>query len=72
MANGKNPFSITVLYVDDEPALLDPVRHYLERKGTFTVETTTSAKSALSLIRKRSYDVIVSDYQMPVMDGIQF
>ncbi len=71
-ANGKNPFSITVLYVDDEPALLDPVRHYLERKGTFTVETTTSAKSALSLLRKRSYDVIVSDYQMPVMDGIQF
>jgi len=70
-ATGKNTTSITVLYVDDEPALLDPVRHYLERKGTFTVETATSAKSALSLIRKKTYDVIVSDYQMPVMDGIQ-
>ncbi|MCK9581377.1 MAG: PAS domain S-box protein [Methanoregula sp.] len=61
---------ITVLYIDDEPALLDPIRHYLERKGHFSVETITSAKSALELIRKKSFDAIVSDYQMPVMDGI--
>jgi PAS domain S-box-containing protein len=69
--NTKKHPAITVLYVDDEPALLDPIRHYLERKGNFSVETITSAKSALDLIRKKRYDVIVSDYQMPGMDGIQ-
>ncbi len=70
--NAKKQPPITVLYVDDEPALLDPICHYLERKGNFFVDTTTSAKSALDLIQKKRYDVIVSDYQMPAMDGIQF
>jgi PAS domain S-box-containing protein len=70
--DGINHHPISVLYVDDEPALLDPIRHFLERKGTFSVDTTTSAKSALAKIRKNKYDVIVSDYQMPGMDGIQF
>jgi PAS domain S-box-containing protein len=69
--NGKKNPPIHVLYVDDEPALLDPIRHYLERKGNFSVETMTSSQEALEKIRKQKYDVIVSDYQMPKMDGIQ-
>jgi PAS domain S-box-containing protein len=69
--DGKEPSPIQVLYIDDEPALLDPIRHYLERKGVFAVDTLTSAASALEKLRKKKYDVIVSDYQMPVMDGIQ-
>lgn len=64
--------AISVLYVDDEPALLEPTRLSLEKNGLFTVDTTTSAQEALEKIRERSYDVIVSDYQMPEMNGIQF
>ncbi len=70
--NGTSLNPITVLYVDDEPALLDPIRHFLERKGTFTVDTATSAKTALTRLARKRYDVIVSDYQMPGMNGIQF
>ena len=64
--------AISVLYVDDEPALLEPTRLSLEKRGNISVDTTTSAQDALEKIRIRSYDVIVSDYQMPEMDGIQF
>jgi PAS domain S-box-containing protein len=68
--NKKNSL-ISVLYVDDEPALLDPIKHYLEKKEHFSVDTATSAKDALERMKNKKYDVIVSDYQMPLVDGIQ-
>lgn len=61
---------VSVLYVDDEPALLDLGKRFLERGGAFTVETTESSIEALVLLQKREYDGIISDYQMPEMDGI--
>jgi len=63
---------IHVLYVDDEPALLDLTRLYLERTGEFSVDTVLSAREALGKLKNGQYDVILSDYQMPEMDGIQF
>jgi CheY-like chemotaxis protein len=66
------PAAITVLYVDDEPVLLDIGKTFLERGGEFRVETIGSAPEALALLRNRAYDAIVSDYEMPGMDGITF
>ena len=63
---------IRVLYVDDEPALLDITQVYLERPGDFAVTTSKSALEALLDPDIRSYDAIVSDYLMPEMDGIAF
>jgi PAS domain S-box-containing protein len=63
---------ITLLYVDDEPDLLDLCKLFLEREGEFSVVTVTSATSALQLIQERPFDAIISDYQMPLMDGIEF
>ncbi|HRX33905.1 MAG TPA: PAS domain S-box protein [Methanoregulaceae archaeon] len=63
---------ITVLFVDDEPALLDVSRIYLERSGELKVDTCCSAGEALELMNERSYDAIVCDYEMPGMDGIAF
>jgi PAS domain S-box-containing protein len=63
---------IRVLYVDDEPGLLDIARIFLERAGDFSVTTSASAEEALGSLSTRSYDVIVSDYQMPGRDGIVF
>jgi PAS domain S-box-containing protein len=68
----ENPPAIAVLYVDDEPALLEPTRLTLEKNGHFTVDTTKNAQEALEKIRMRHYDVVVSDYQMPEINGIQF
>jgi len=62
----------TVLFVDDEPVLRDVSKRFLEREKDLEVETCPSAKEALALLQKRRFDVIVSDYEMPVVDGIEF
>ena len=61
-----------ILYVDDEPGLLEVARIFLERGGDMKVETKTSATAALPLLASGDYDAVISDYQMPGMDGIGF
>ena len=63
---------ISILYVDDEPQLLEICRLFLERLGEFKVSISTSAREALDRFQIQTYDAIVSDYQMPGMDGIEF
>ena len=63
---------VSVLYVDDEANLLELTKLFLEFRGEFSVDTRTSAQDGLDLLRSRTYDAIVSDYQMPGLDGIDF
>ncbi|MFA5267231.1 MAG: PAS domain S-box protein [Methanoregula sp.] len=63
---------MTVLYVDDEPVMLDTLRLFLEKDPEFRVITALSAKAALELLKTSGCDAIISDYEMPEMDGIQF
>jgi len=63
---------INVLYVDDEVNLLEITKLYLEITKEFTVTTTPSASAALDLLQSNGIQAIVSDYQMPEMDGIEF
>jgi PAS domain S-box-containing protein len=63
---------ISVLYVDDESALLEIGKLYLERTTEFSVTTALSAPAALDLMKSNEIQAIVSDYQMPGMDGIEF
>ncbi len=63
---------IPLLIVDDETSLLDIAKIYLEKTGDFTVDTAESAREALEIMQTATYDAIVSDYQMPEMNGIEF
>ena len=63
---------IHVLYVDDEPALLELTKLFLERSGDFSVDTAISAQEAAGILRDHHYDIIISDYQMPGKNGIEF
>ncbi len=62
---------ISVLLVDDDPALLEITRIYLAKNKEKAVDTAQSAGEALKKLKKETYDVIVSDYDMPVMTGIE-
>ncbi|NMB79759.1 MAG: PAS domain S-box protein, partial [Methanomicrobiales archaeon] len=63
---------ISVLYVDDEPGLLEIGKHFLERSGSMIVDTVPSVAEALQYLEAQKYDAIISDYEMPGMDGIGF
>jgi PAS domain S-box-containing protein len=69
-AGGRITYS--VLYVDDEPGLLEIGKLFLEQDGQFSVDTIISAPDALTLLNTKTFDAIISDYQMPGMDGIAF
>lgn len=66
------PSGINILYIDDEPDLLDLGRTFLERNGRIRVDTVISPAEALEKLSSTVYDAIVSDYQMPAMNGIEF
>ena len=61
-----------ILYVDDEPSLLEIGKIFLERSGELSVDTVFSTPDAFTLLNSKNFDAIVSDYQMPDMDGIEF
>jgi response regulator RpfG family c-di-GMP phosphodiesterase len=60
-----------ILLVDDEQALLDGVRRQL--RGEFLVETAVGGVEGLRRIDEDGpFDVVLSDYQMPQMNGAAF
>jgi PAS domain S-box-containing protein len=62
----------TLLYVDDEPDLLELGKLFLEQTGDFDVTTAGSTDEALSLLATRHFDAVVSDYDMPAKSGLVF
>lgn len=63
---------LSVLYADDEPALLDTCKLYLGQTKEFAVITASSASVALDQIKSMRIQTLVSDCQLPVMNGIGF
>jgi len=66
------PERISILYVDDESALLELGRIFLEDLGDYIVSTAKSVEEAKDRLSLKPFDIIVSDYQMPGMNGIDF
>lgn len=64
--------SIRVLVVDDESTLLEIARDFLEQVPGLSVDVELSPHRALQMLSSARYDAVVSDYQMPGLDGIQF
>ncbi|MDD1667947.1 MAG: PAS domain S-box protein, partial [Methanomicrobiales archaeon] len=58
--------------MDDEEYFLDLSRRFLEKEADLRVEGVGSADEALERLGQNRYDAIISDYQMPGMDGIAF
>jgi len=58
-----------ILAVDDSPSMRDMVRIALTGAG-FDVTQAADGQEALHLARQSSFDLVLSDVNMPVMDGI--
>jgi PAS domain S-box-containing protein len=64
---------IHVLHVDDDPDFAGLVATYLERTADgFVVETATNADAGLARLDDGEIDCVVSDYDMPGRNGIEF
>ncbi|MFW6196539.1 MAG: PAS domain S-box protein, partial [Thermoplasmatota archaeon] len=62
-----------ILFVDDERGLLEQAKIFLEKEDeNFSVNTVTSPDKALELLDKKDFEIIVSDYQMPKTNGLEF
>lgn len=59
-----------ILIVDDEASQTELLSGFLTKKG-FTVTTTNDPTEALQLVRSREFDLMIADYRMPKMNGLE-
>ena len=62
--------NLRILVVDDEQDYCDVLKMILEGRG-YAVDTCNDGREALNLLEKGSFDIVVSDLNMPVMDGYE-
>lgn len=61
-----------IVLVDDEEMVLTSISSFLMLETEYEVNTFLSAKEAIVFIQDNDVDLVISDYLMPEMDGIQF
>lgn len=64
---------INILFIDDENIFLEYAKQFLEcPEKNIRVDPVSSAVEGLERLKNYDYDVIVSDYDMPEMNGLSF
>jgi len=63
---------ISIMYVDDEPDMLELGRFFIEENKSCQIISAASAREALVRLKDTPVDAIISDYSMPGMDGLAF
>ena len=63
----------TVLLVDDEGDIVESLKELIERAlPTVKVYPANSGQEALDLLKQRRFDLFITDYKMPGMNGLEF
>ena len=60
-----------ILLVDDDEIFLEFIKNALEKKD-YEVSTADNGEDGLNKFNKNSYNLVITDIYMPVMDGVQF
>jgi PAS domain S-box-containing protein len=61
-----------ILQVDDEPCVLEVSKSILELENNFKVDNASTVDEAQKKLRQHQYDAVISDYEMPQKNGLQF
>lgn len=59
-----------ILVVDDETAISDIIKFNFEKEG-YVIDTSNNGKSAIALVEKNNYDLILLDIMMPKLNGFE-
>jgi PAS domain S-box-containing protein len=63
---------IRVLLVDDDTCFLSVASQILMSEYNFDVQTANSADLALKALENQTFDAVISDYDMPQINGLEF
>ena len=61
-----------VMLVDDEQGILNALKRILKRKTDWEVETFLDPHEALRRAQVANFELFLSDFRMPEMDGVEF
>ncbi len=64
-------FKIKVLVVDDFPTMRRIVKNLLKQLGFENIDEAENGEDALKKLKSGDYGLVVSDWNMPVMEGIE-
>jgi PAS domain S-box-containing protein len=63
---------ICVLHVDDDTCMLEVSKEILMMEGNFEIDHALSVEEAFKKLETQDYDVVISDYEMPQKNGLEF
>jgi len=67
---GEDENKKTILVVDDEASMRTLLEIFLQREG-YIVYTVENGKEAIEILLKKTVDLVLTDFRMPVMDGLK-
>jgi len=65
------PNERAILVVDDEDVITWAISQGLSRSGGMLVETAQSGEQALEVLKRREFDLVITDIRMPGMNGFE-
>ena len=63
--------SMKMLLIDDDEWIRDSLSIFFESEGCL-IDAFETAEEALKALKKQPYDIIMVDYRLPGMDGLDF
>ena len=60
-----------ILLVDDDEWIRDSLSVFFEAEGC-NLLTFETAEEGMEAVKKQAYDIVISDYKLPGMDGLEF
>ena len=62
---------LKMLLIDDDEWIRDSLSLYFEARGC-SLKALETAEEGIEALKKQNYDIIVTDYRLPGMDGLEF
>ena len=71
MSNSRVDMAMPILVVDDYKTMLRIIRNLLKQLGFNNVDEATDGSTALQKLREKNYGLVISDWNMEPMTGLQ-